>query len=139
MTFRFSTLILALAALASFPTTLHAQTQAQINSDACSAYKKADAALNDTYKKIQTEYSKDTLFLQKLKSAQRAWVAYRDAHLEALYPAVDKQAEYGSMYTTCRCAALQEVTEQRTKELQKWLDGVPEGETCRGSLKSATK
>jgi uncharacterized protein YecT (DUF1311 family) len=139
MTFRFSTLILALASLASFPTTLHAQTQAQINSDACSAYKKADAALNDTYKKIQTEYSKDTLFLQKLKSAQRAWVAYRDAHLEALYPAADKQAEYGSMFTTCRCAALQEVTEQRTKELQKWLDGVPEGETCRGSLKSATK
>ena len=139
MTLRFSTLILALAALASFPMTLHAQTQAQINSDACSAYKKADAALNDTYKKIQTEYSKDTLFLQKLKSAQRAWVAYRDAHLEALYPAADKQAEYGSMYTTCRCSALEELTEQRTKELQKWLDGVPEGETCRGSLKSATK
>jgi len=129
----------ALIAIASFTLTLHAQPQAQINSDACAAYKKSDAALNDAYKKILTEYSKDAQFLQKLKSAQRAWVAYRDAHLDALYPAADKQAEYGSMYTTCRCAALEELTEQRTKELQKWLDGVPEGETCRGSIKSASK
>jgi len=130
--------LLALLALLS-TSALQAQTQAQINSDACTAYKKADTALNDIYKKIQIEYAKDTLFLQKLKAAQRAWLAYRDAHLDALYPAADKQAEYGSMYTTCRCAALEDVTEQRTKELQKWLDGVPEGETCRGSLKSASK
>jgi len=113
--------------------------QGQMSADACAAYKKADTALNDTYKKVLAEYSKDTLFLQKLKAAQRAWVAFRDAHLEALYPAAEKQAEYGSMYFTCRCLALQEVTEQRTKELQKWLDGVPEGESCRGSIKSASK
>ena len=132
---RVSLTLLAVAALAGG---LHAQTQAQMNPDACAAYKKADAALNDTYKKVVAGYAKDTLFLQKLKAAQRAWIAYRDAHLEALYPAADKQAEYGSMYSTCRCSALQEVTEQRTKELQKWIDGVPEGETCRGSIKSAT-
>lgn len=136
MHLRFSTSILAIALLSSC---LFAQTQTQMTADACASYKKADQSLNDTYKKVLAAYSKDTLFLQKLKAAQRAWVAFRDAHLDALYPAADKQAEYGSMFSTCRCAALQELTEQRTKELQKWLDGVPEGETCRGSIKSAAK
>lgn len=134
MYLRFSAALFAIALIAS---SLCAQTQAQMTADACAAYKKSDQSLNDTYKKILAGYSKDTLFLQKFKAAQRAWVTFRDAHLEALYPAADKQAEYGSMYSTCHCAALQELTEQRTKELQKWLDGVPEGETCRGSIKSA--
>ena len=31
---------------------------------------------------------------------ERAWVSYRDAYLEAMFPAGDKQAAYGSMYTT---------------------------------------
>jgi uncharacterized protein YecT (DUF1311 family) len=34
----------------------------------------------------------------KLKQAQRAWIAFRDAHLEARFPKADKQAEYGSAY-----------------------------------------
>jgi uncharacterized protein YecT (DUF1311 family) len=131
--------ICSFLAIALFALPLHAQTQSRMSADSCAAYKKADSALNDTYKKVLSEYAKDRLFLQKLKTAQRAWVAYRDAHLDALYPAADKQAEYGSIYTTCRCAALEELTEQRTKELQKWLDGVPEGETCRGSIKSASR
>lgn len=135
MHLRFSAL-LAIVLCAPY---LRAQTQSQMTADACSAYKKADLSLNDTYKKVLAGYANENVFLQKFKAAQRAWIAFRDAQLEALYPAADKQAEYGSMYSTCRCAALQELTEQRTKELQKWLDGVPEGETCRGSIKSAAK
>ena len=34
----------------------------------------------------------------KIKTAQRAWIAYRDAYMGAMYPAKDKQAEYGSIY-----------------------------------------
>jgi len=29
---------------------------------------------------------------------QRAWPGYRDAYLEAMFPAADKQTEYGSIY-----------------------------------------
>jgi uncharacterized protein YecT (DUF1311 family) len=34
----------------------------------------------------------------KTKAAEKAWIAYRDAYIEATYPAKDKAAEYGSMY-----------------------------------------
>jgi uncharacterized protein YecT (DUF1311 family) len=74
-------------------------------------------------------------FLQKLKAAQRLWIAFRDAHLESLYPAGDKQLEYGSAYGACRCLALVELTNRRLEELKVWLRGVPEGETCKGSVR----
>ena len=115
------------------------QTEWQINGEACSSYQTADAQLNAEYKQIRTVYSKDAVFLRKLTAAQRAWLTYRDAQLSALYPADDKQREYGSMYSTCRCHALQQLTEQRTKELARWVEGVSEGETCAGSVRHAAE
>jgi uncharacterized protein YecT (DUF1311 family) len=34
----------------------------------------------------------------KVKTAEQAWIAFRDAYIEATYPAKDKATEYGSMY-----------------------------------------
>jgi uncharacterized protein YecT (DUF1311 family) len=36
--------------------------------------------------------------LAKIKAAERAWIAYRDAFIEATYPAKHKAIEYGSIY-----------------------------------------
>ena len=36
--------------------------------------------------------------MRRFKAAERAWIAYRDAYMGAMYPAKDKQAEYGSIY-----------------------------------------
>jgi uncharacterized protein YecT (DUF1311 family) len=118
---------------------LHAQTQADMNQDACAQYKKADQLLNQTYSQVLKDYAKDPEFLTKFKQAQRAWVAFRDAHLAARFPKTNKQAEYGSSYPTCRCAILTELTQQRTKELKIWADGIPEGDVCNGSVKTATR
>lgn len=128
---------LALGALSSVPLTAHAQTQAEMNQGACAQYKKADQALNATYARVFKDYAKDPLFLAKLKQAQRAWIAFRDAHLAARFPKADKQTEYGSAYPTCRCGVLTELTEQREKELKVWADGIPEGDVCNGSVKNA--
>ena len=115
----------------------HAQTQSAMNQDACAESKKADQALNATYAKVFKDYAKDPQFLAKLKQAQRAWIAFRDAHLVARFPKADKQAEYGSAYPACRCAVLTELTAQREKELKVWADGIPEGDVCNGSVKTA--
>jgi len=115
----------------------HAQTQAAMNQDACAQYRKADQALNATYGKVLKDYAKDPPFLAKLRQAQRAWIAFSDAHLAARFPKADKAAEYGSAYPTCRCAVLTELTEQREKELKVWADGIPEGDVCNGSVKTA--
>ena len=129
--------LLAVVTLALATTAPVAQTQSNMNQDACAQYKKADQALNATYAKVLKDYTRDPQFLAKLKQAQRVWIAFRDAHLEARFPKTDKQAEYGSAYPTCRCNVLTELTEQREKELKVWAVGIPEGDVCNGSVKTA--
>ena len=114
-----------------------AQTQSKMNQDVCAQYKQADQALNTTYSKVLKEYAKDPEFLSQLKQAQRAWVAFRDAHLAARFPKANKQTEYGSAYPACRCALLTEITQERTKQLKVWADGIPEGDMCTGSVRTA--
>jgi uncharacterized protein YecT (DUF1311 family) len=128
---------LVLSTLALFPLAVKAQTLAGMSGDACAQYQKVDQALNATYAKVLKDYAKDPQFLAKLKQAQRAWITFRDAHLAARFPKADKQAEYGSSYSMCRCAVLSELTEQREKELKTWADGILEGDVCNGSVKTA--
>jgi uncharacterized protein YecT (DUF1311 family) len=111
------------------------QTQRASNEDACAGFKQADALLNKNYNQILKQYRKDAAFLRKLKIAQRAWVAYRNAQVEALYPEPDKRTAYGSIYPTCRCLALAKVTTLRAEDLRRWIDGAEEGDTCSGSIK----
>ena len=112
-----------------------AQTQARMNQDACRAYQEADAEMNKVYQQVLNEYKSETAFIQKFKAAQRAWIAFRNAHVESLYPKPNKLAEYGSVYPTCRCGAMSEITTARTELLKRWIKGGEEGDTCSGSVK----
>jgi uncharacterized protein YecT (DUF1311 family) len=98
-------------------------------------YNAADAELNRVYNQVLKTYSSDHEFIEKLRESQRAWIKFRDAQLEALYPKADKRGEYGSEYPTCAADALAELTVARTKQLQRWLDGVEEGDVCAGSVR----
>lgn len=118
---------------------LHAQTQGDLDEQSCGQFHKADVVLNETYFKILKEYAKDEQFIAKLKTAQRAWLAFRDAELEALYPKDNKQAEYGTVYPMCHRSDLQFLTVERTKQLKRWLDGTLEGDLCAGSIKTARR
>lgn len=112
-----------------------APTQAQMNQDACAKYRRADAEMNSAYKQILSSYERDALFIEKLKKAQRAWLLFRDAHLESLYPAQDQLAAYGSANQMCRCIVLADLTSERTGALKRWITGVQEGDVCSGSIK----
>ncbi len=94
----------------------------------------AVAEMDRILAEILNRFSDDNRFIEKLKASQKAWRAYRDAHLEALYPADDKMLAYGSAYRHCRQIALAELTSERIKYLRRWLQGVPEGDVCAGSL-----
>jgi len=125
-------ILFTLAVLCAAPT--FAQTQVDMQDESCAKFKKADAELNKIYKKILTEYKGNTIFIEKLKKAQKAWLVYRDAHIESVYPEEDK-SYYGSVYGMCNCGVKQELTEQRTRMLKQWVQGVKEGEVCAGSVK----
>ncbi len=110
-----------------------AQTQYEVNTKTCNEYESADQKLNAVYRQILEKYKSDTAFIAKLKTAQRAWLAFRDAELAAIYPADDKQAEYGSVYLMCSCIELATLTNQRIEQLSGWLLTAKEGDICRGS------
>lgn len=127
------TFLIVLSLLAALGSTqAMAQTQTGMNADACATERKADAQLNDVYRKVLAEHKGDAAFLAKIRDAQRAWLVFRDAELDAIYPAADKQAEYGSAFPMCHCLERTALVEQRIRQLSAWLKPA-EGDVCRGS------
>ncbi|MFY9728991.1 MAG: lysozyme inhibitor LprI family protein [Candidatus Acidiferrales bacterium] len=57
----------------------------------------------------------------KIKAAERAWVAYRDAYIEATYPAKDKATEYGSMYPLEVALLRAKLTQRQVSALEDML------------------
>ena len=108
----------------------NALTQGEMNDCLCNQYKKADAELNRVYQQLLSASANDKVFIEKLKTAQRAWIAFRDAQLEAIYPETgDPRVKYGSVYPMCYCGAQQDLTEERTRHLKRMLRS-PEGDAC---------
>jgi uncharacterized protein YecT (DUF1311 family) len=112
-----------------------AQTQSDLDDTAHAEYQKQDKMLNNTYKEILKIYKDDTLFINRLRIAQRAWLEYRDKYMESLYPEKDK-SYYGSIYPMCYYNALALLTKQRADQLKLWLEGAEEGDGCSGSIKT---
>ena len=95
---------------------VHAQTQAAMNAQARSEFVQAAAELNRTYEALLTKLP-DAEGKEKLKKAQRAWLAFRDA--EAAFVADKVRA--GSMAPTLRYETMTELTRQRIKQLETGL------------------
>ena len=122
--------IAVIAVLLGFAFPAFAQTQMDMVKAAQADYFKADKKLNETYQKIQKAYKQDTLFLRDLKRAQVAWIKFRDLQVIMKYP---HKTGLGSATPMCRFAYIQKLTEDRTLQLQEWLDGTPEGDVCTGT------
>jgi uncharacterized protein YecT (DUF1311 family) len=75
-----------------------AETQAEMNACASAEAGRADEELNHVYAQVLAEAAGVTDAIPKVKTAERAWIGFRDAYIAASYPAKDKAAEYGSMY-----------------------------------------
>ena len=110
------------------------QNQMELNKQACDEYKKVDAEMNRVYQAVLRDYAGDRAFIASLRKAQLAWISYRDAHIGSIYPGA--ASEYGSINPMCRCQQLADITEERTKRLKQWVDGVEEGDVCAGSVKT---
>ena len=114
------------------------ETAAQDELEICagSDFDKADRALNEVYSSILARYADDPGFIEKLEVAQRAWLNFRDAELDALFPHRDDPAYYGSVYPLCRDIWLTTLTNERIGQLKRWQNKVEEGDVCSGSIRS---
>jgi uncharacterized protein YecT (DUF1311 family) len=96
--------------------------QSEMNRCADLDARHADADLNHVYQKLLFKLKSDENATKKLRAAQHTWIAFRDAHLQELYPAQDKQGEYGSMYPMCYAQVATAMTKDRTAQLRRMLD-----------------
>lgn len=123
-----------------------AKTQAAMNVCASDEAARADKQLNEVYRTL-LQRTTDTTAATKIKVAERAWITYRDAYIDAMYPAENKQAEYGSVYpmeidllraklTRIQIDALQDLSQQAGGASQ----SLPEGfASSVGAVKAKTR
>ena len=110
-----------------------AMTQTEINICSGEKLRDSDSELNRVFQEIKSKYSNNPDFLRKLKNSQLAWIKFRDAEIEAIFP-VEEPGYYGSSMQMCRGDWLRKITDQRISELKKWLEPVKDGEMCGGSI-----
>jgi uncharacterized protein YecT (DUF1311 family) len=97
-----------------------AKAQPDLNACARQEADRVDAKLNKLYAQLLAK-AKDPNDIAKIKAAERAWIAYRDAYIEATYPAKDKQLEYGSEYLTDVALLEAKLTQQHMADLEDLL------------------
>lgn len=114
-----------------------AETQLELNACASEMYQKEDEELNRVYQEVLKRYKDDSVFIQKLQKAQQAWIKFRDAQFDAMFPqALNSRGQYnyGSVFPMCTGLYKARLTHLRVEELRLWLDGTDEGDVCSGSL-----
>ena len=96
----------------SVPLAANTQSNADQNMASDKHYIKSDKSMNAAYKKLMNLL--DAKGKTHLKTAQTAWIKFRDAEADFLaYKSKDKPYE-----PTVRLTNLAGITDQRTKELQ---------------------
>lgn len=99
----------------------------------CTDFKKADQELNSVYKKLLKKYKSDKGAIERIKIAQRAWLDFRDKHMESFYHRTESSMR---LTTLCECSQLEKITLDRVVQLKLMLNGYPEGDICQPQIAS---
>jgi len=98
-----------------------AKTQGEMNACASEDVGRAEAELNSVYRKLLVRAASQPEAVAKIKASESAWITYRDAYIEASYPAKDKQTEYGSVYPMVADLLKAKLTRQQVVALEAML------------------
>ncbi|MEP9387525.1 lysozyme inhibitor LprI family protein [Mesorhizobium sp. KR9-304] len=99
------------------------ESQMGMNICADAAYRAADARLNKAYGAVRAATDDNAGSRRLLVEAQRAWIAFRDA--ECAFSTEDSKE--GSIYPMLMAECLESVTDERTKQLEAYIE-CPEGD-----------
>ena len=125
----FTIAIVGIVGLCLRSAAIHAQTQLELNENACTKFDAADREMTGVYKQLLAKGANDREFLANLRGAQRAWLGFRDAQLKLLYGARDTALRYGSVWPMCACDAKASLTKARTQQLNAMVERI-DGDTC---------
>lgn len=124
-----SALALGLTASAAYAQAVDcadAETQVAMNLCADRSFKAADAELNRTYKALEQKVT--TPGLAKLKAAQRAWIAYRDAQCAFEGAGTEDGSVHAMVVSSCR----EGLTRAQTRQLARQLNCAEGDLSCGG-------
>jgi uncharacterized protein YecT (DUF1311 family) len=98
------------------------ETTGQIQMDRCARqqFEHADRQLNETYTRVIQKFSVTPSTIKRIHAAQRAWIRFRDAEIEALFPSANREL-HGTVYPMCRWLELLRLTRARTVELSSMI------------------
>lgn len=92
-------------------------SQADLNACYGAVYKKSDAALNELYNQIMGRLKSDQATTKLLTSAQKAWLAFRDAECNFSASGVSGGSIYPMIYAIC----LDKLTSKRIEDFKIYL------------------
>ena len=95
----------------------NAQSTVDMGNCAGKEYKEADEELNRVYKKLMASLE-DREYEALLRTAQQAWLKYRDAHCD--FEAFENRG--GTIYPVMHRSCLTTMTRARTKELKQQME-----------------
>jgi uncharacterized protein YecT (DUF1311 family) len=104
------------------PSCADAATQADMNSCAKAEYDKADAELNRVYQQALQSLAPD--HQERLRTAQRAWITFRDADCDCEAFTYDGGSMQPLSYYSCLTAATRERI-ARLRGLRGWMKEAP--------------
>jgi uncharacterized protein YecT (DUF1311 family) len=108
-----------------------------MNQCAAKKAKKADNRLDATYRELLSKIKEDKVATDRIVAAERAWIAFRNAELAAMWPTASGEnpnLKYGSVHPFCYLLAYTEMTAKRTSELRDRMTQHPEGDVCSTDL-----
>jgi len=128
---------LLLAAASLTAQTPSPQTSSRSKAQSCSQTATTQTDLSQCAgKELQKSEARLAALLKRLgidpnSPEEKAWEAYRDAQLKAIYPPIsDERVEYGSIYPMCWAMLKQKLTESRIRDLKALTTS--EGDGCLG-------
>ena len=99
-----------------------AGAQAEINRCSAEEAHRVEAEMDAVYQELLAAVRDQPDATKKIKVEQKAWLAYRDAYLDAMFPAEDKQAEYGTLFVSDFDLAMADLMRQRVTALKALLE-----------------
>lgn len=106
-----------------------AKTQTELNACASEEAARVGTELQHLYRKLLSEAGSQQGAAGKIEAMERAWLAYRDAYIEAMYPEQDKLAAYGSIYPMEADLLSAKLTAQHTSAIRDLLRQYGENES----------
>lgn len=124
----FTLVLLVLSAPVAFAADNCASAETQAALDQCygNAWKVSDKELNTLYRRIEARLKDDPDATKRLVSAQKAWLAFRDAECGF----ATSKSEDGSAYPMLQAICLMGLTEKRIADFKVYLSCQEGDMTC---------